>query len=122
MPDASQFSVDVERLDGDVAVVVLTGEVDLYTAPRFKDVVMHSIDDGVQRVVVDLTGATFIDSTALGVLVSAGKRLRPGQGTLAIACPDGNIRRILQITGLDGVFTIRPDRAAALETLAADRE
>jgi anti-sigma B factor antagonist len=116
MPDASQFSVDVERLEGDVAVVVLTGEVDLYTAPRFKDVVMHSIDDGAQRVVIDLTGATFIDSTALGVLVSAGKRLR--QGVLAIACLDGNIRRILEITGLDGVFAISPSRAAALEALA----
>lgn len=118
MPEAPQFAVDVERLDGDVAVVALTGEVDLYTAPTFKDVVMRSIDEGARGVVVDLTDATFIDSTALGVLVSAGKRLRPGQGALAIACPDGNIRRILQITGLDGVFAIRPDRAGALETLA----
>jgi anti-sigma B factor antagonist len=118
MPDASQFSVDVERLEGDVAVVVLAGEVDLYTAPRFKDAVMHSIDDGVQRVIIDLTGATFIDSTALGVLVNAGKRLRLRQGVLAIACLAGNIRRILEITGLDGVFAICPSRAAALEALA----
>ena len=120
MPDASQFSADVERLEGDVAVVALTGEVDLYTAPRFKDVVMHSIDDGVQRVVIDLTGATFIDSTALGVLVSAGKRLRLRQGVLAIACLDGSIRRILEITGLDGVFAICPSRATALESLALE--
>ena len=117
MPDASQFAVDVE-LDGDVAVVVLAGEIDLYTAPRFKDVVMHSIDDGAQRVVVDLTGATFIDSTALGVLVGAGKRLHLVQGALAIACLNGNIRRILEITGLDGVFAICPTRAEALEALA----
>jgi anti-sigma B factor antagonist len=121
MPDAPQFAVDVERLEGAVAVVVLVGEVDLYTAPKFKDVVMHSIDDGARGVVVDLTGATFIDSTALGVLVSAGKRLRPQRGALAIACLDGNIRRILEITGLGGVFAICPNRAAALEALALKR-
>ena len=120
MPDASQFAVDAERLADDVAVVALAGEVDLYTAPRFKEVIMHSIDDGALRVVVDLTGATFIDSTALGVLVSAGKRLRLRQGALAIACLDGNIRRILEITGLDGVFAICPSRAEAVGSLALE--
>jgi anti-sigma B factor antagonist len=115
MADGPQFAVALERPADDVAVVVLAGEVDLYTAPRFKDVLLQAIDDGALRVVVDLAGVTFIDSTALGVLVSGGKRLNRRSGSLAIGCPDEKIRRILEITGLDTVFGVYPTREEALE-------
>ncbi len=119
MTDGPQFAVALERAAGDVAVVVLAGEVDLYTAPRFKDVLLQAIDDGALRVVVDLTDVTFIDSTALGVLVSGGKRLNQAAGSLAIGCPDQKIRRILEITGLDTVFAVCATREEALAAAAA---
>ena len=118
MADGPQFAVALERLSDDVAVVVVTGEVDLYTAPRFKDVLLQTIDDGALQVVVDLAGVTFIDSTALGVLVSGGKSLDRRSGSLAISCPDEKIRRILEITGLDTVFGVFATREEALEAPA----
>ena len=118
MVDGQQFAVALERSDDGVAVVVLSGEVDLYTAPRFKEVLFQAIDEGGSLVVVDLSGVSFIDSTALGVLVSGGRRLEQTAGALAIGCPDEKIRRILEITGLDTVFGIYPSRGEALAAAA----
>ena len=75
---------------------------------------------------VDLSNATFIDSTTLGVLMGAVKRLRPAGGELAIACHDPNIRKIFEITLLDRVFEIfdtpgRRRRAPARPRRAAVR-
>jgi anti-sigma B factor antagonist len=119
MADGQQFAVTLERPTDDVAVVILAGEVDLYTAPRFREVLLQSIDDGAEHVVIDLTDVSFIDSTALGVLVSGGKRLQQTAGRLAIGCPDEKIRRILEITGLDTVFAVYPTREAAVEAQRA---
>ena len=114
MTDGQQFTVALERAPSGAAVVVLSGEVDLYTAPRFKDALFQAIDAGAPQVVVDLSGVSFIDSTALGVLVSGGKRLQQSAGALAIGCPDAKLRRILEITGLDTVFGVYPSRDEAL--------
>ena len=118
MTDGQQFAVALERADNGVAVVALAGEVDLYTAPRFREALFQAIDEGGPVVVVDLTGVSFIDSTALGVLVSGGRRLEQTAGTLAIGCPDERIRRILEITGLDTVFGVYATRAEALAAAA----
>ena len=67
------------------------------------------IEGGAASVVVDLGKVTFIDSTALGVLVSGAKRVRPHNGTLDIVCIDENIIRIFEITGLDRIFGIYPE-------------
>jgi anti-sigma B factor antagonist len=114
MADGQQFAVTLDRPTNDVAVVILVGEVDLYTAPRFREVLLQTIDEGAERVVIDLTDVSFIDSTALGVLVSGGKRLQESAGKLAIGCPDEKIRRILEITGLDTVFAVFPTRDEAV--------
>jgi len=96
--------------------LALQGEVDIYSAPQFKEVMIQSIDEGAKHIVVDLAGVTFIDSTALGVLVSGAKRVRPQNGTLDIVCHDENITRIFEITGLDRIFGIYPTREKALES------
>jgi anti-sigma B factor antagonist len=67
-------------------------------------------------VIVDLSGVTFIDSTALGVLVSGAKRVRPRNGNLDIVCTDENIIRIFEITGLDRIFGIFASRSEALSS------
>jgi len=87
-------------------VVGLTGEVDLYTAPELKSELLRIVAEDPERIVVDLSGATFVDSTTLGVLLGAVKRLRMSGGELVIVCSDLNIRRILSITLLDRAFTI----------------
>ena len=115
MEERPQFLVGYEKPSESIGVVVLEGEIDIYSAPQFKEVLVNGIEDGARRVVVDLTGVTFIDSTALGVLVSGAKRVRPRNGSLDIVCTDENIIRIFEITGLDRIFGIYPSRDEALK-------
>ena len=111
------FDINTEQLGDDSYVISLAGEVDLYTAPEFKQQLLDVISQGGKNVVVDFTNTTFIDSTTLGVLVGGVKRLRPTGGSLALVCTDDNITKIFEITGLDRVFPIHSSRADALESL-----
>jgi anti-sigma B factor antagonist len=111
------FSVRTEQLSGDAYLIALTGEVDLYTAPEFKQELLDAIAKGAKHVVVDLSGTTFIDSTTLGVLVGGVKRLRTNDGQLSLICSDRNITKIFEITGLDRVFTIHSTRDEAVSAL-----
>jgi anti-sigma B factor antagonist len=111
------FDIKTEELDGDTYVIALGGEVDLYTAPEFKQQLLEVIRQGAKDVVVDFSDTTFIDSTTLGVLVGGVKRLRTNDGRLSLVCADRNITKIFEITGLDRVFTIHPTRAAAVAHL-----
>jgi len=115
MEERPQFRVDLEKPAEGVGVIVLEGEIDIYSAPQFKEVLLNGIEDGAQRVIVDLTAVTFIDSTALGVLVSGAKRVRPKNGNLDIVCTDENIIRIFEITGLNRIFGNYPTRDEAVK-------
>ncbi len=115
MEERPQFRVEYVMPSADVGVVVLEGEIDIYSAPQFKEVLLNGIEGGARRVIVDLSEVTFIDSTALGVLVSGAKRVRPRNGNLDIVCTDENIIRIFEITGLDRIFGIYPTRGEAVE-------
>ena len=108
------FHIQDAEIDADTHVIELGGEVDLYTAPEFKERMVELIESGKKRIVVDLSKATFIDSTTLGVLVGGVKRLRPSGGSLALVCTDQNISKIFEITGLDRVFPIHSSRDDAL--------
>jgi anti-sigma B factor antagonist len=87
-------------------VVVAEGELDLYTSPRLRESLTERIDGGARQLMVDLGGVTFVDSTALGVLVSALKRVRAEGGDLELRAPTPSARKVLEITGLNRVFTI----------------
>jgi anti-sigma B factor antagonist len=113
------FDIKTEHTGGDVHVIALTGEIDLYTAPEFKQQLLDVIAKGGKQVIVDLTDTTFIDSTTLGVLVGGVKRLRPNGGQLTIVCSDRNITKIFEITGLNRVFPIHATREEALESVGA---
>jgi anti-sigma B factor antagonist len=107
------FDINTEQVD-DAYVIALAGEVDLYTAPEFKQQLLDVIAKGAKEVIVDFSDTTFIDSTTLGVLVGGVKRLRTNDGQLSLVCSDRNITKIFEITGLDRVFTIYPTRDEAL--------
>ena len=113
------FSVSTEVVEEGIAVIDLKGEVDLYTAPEFKQHLLEQVENGVLRVVVDFSDTTFIDSTTLGVLVGGVKRLRPVGGQLILVCSDRNIVKIFEITGLHRVFEIHSTREDALEAARA---
>jgi anti-sigma B factor antagonist len=111
------FDIKTEQLQDDAYVISLAGEVDLYTAPEFKQQLLEVIAQGGKQVVVDFSSTTFIDSTTLGVLVGGVKRLRTNDGQLTLVCSDRNITKIFEITGLDRVFTIYPTRDEAVAEL-----
>lgn len=115
---AIEFGIDDERVDEATHAVVVHGEVDLFTAPEFKERISALIDAGVRRVLVDLTDVTFIDSSSLGVLIGAHKRLaaeaaEDGPG-LIVVCSDRAIVNTFRITGLDQVFPIVATREDAV--------
>ena len=116
------FDVKTDKVDDATYVISLTGEVDLYTAPEFKQQLLDVIGQGGKDVVVDFSNTTFIDSTTLGVLVGGVKRLRAQEGRLALVCSDRNITKIFEITGLDRVFTIYPTRDEALAKTGASSQ
>jgi anti-sigma B factor antagonist len=111
---AIEFAIEDRPIDGDTHVVAVSGEVDLFTAPEFKQRVMAPIAAGVEHVIVDLTETAFIDSSSLGVLIGAHRRLKARGGRLVVACDDEVIVKTFRITGLDGVFKLVDSVEAAL--------
>src|SRR5581483_7018901 len=95
------------RSHDDHTIVTISGEIDLYTAPRLHGELAALIADGKPaRVVVDMSGVEFCDSTGMNVLLSCLRRARERGGELEIAAPKPAVRKILQVTGLDSVFTL----------------
>jgi anti-sigma B factor antagonist len=118
MGDRLPFCVELTVLPDERAVVALTGEVDLYTSPRFREVLFEGIDGGARRVVLDLALVTFVDSTAISVLVEGVNRLRLAGGSLAVVCGGGSVRRVLEIAGLRRVLEVYQTRDDALRETA----
>jgi anti-sigma B factor antagonist len=87
-------------------VLEVGGEVDLYTAPELRERLTALVEGGNRRIVVDLGRVEFLDSTGLGVLVGALRRLRGVDGELALVCAQERLLKIFRITGLDRVFTL----------------
>jgi anti-sigma B factor antagonist len=112
---AIEFAIEDRRAADGIHVVTVTGEIDLFTAPEFKQRMGRPIDDGVTRLIVDLTATTFIDSSSLGVLIGAHRRLRQRGGSLVVVCDNEAIVKTFKITGLDGVFTLVPSLDDALD-------
>ena len=117
-----EFAVTEHPIDGERHVLAVRGEIDLFTAPELKQVLAESIEASRIRIIVDLTETTFLDSTALGVLIGAVKRLRSRDGALAIVNVDENIAKTFEITGLDQIFTIVPTREEAVDAVDPARD
>lgn len=110
------MELDIQiKHDPNQCELVLKGEIDVYTAPKLKAELVATIESGCANVVVDLEGVTFIDSSGLGVLVSALRRARERGGAVRIVCTRENILKIFRITGLDKVFPVFSDLAEARE-------
>ena len=103
---AVEFAITDRKVDSATHIVAVTGEIDLFTAPEFKQHMSAPIDAGCANLVVDLSATTFIDSSSLGVLIGAHRRLKLRGGSLVVVCDNEAIVKTFRITGLDGVFTL----------------
>jgi anti-sigma B factor antagonist len=111
------FQIADEEVDG-IPVVSASGEIDVATAPPLRDRLQSLTAAGRSTVVVDLLGVTFLDSTALGVLVGALKRCRESGGELPLVITEPRILKVFEITGLTGVFPIHASVEDAVRSVA----
>lgn len=100
-----QMTID-DRIEDDRAVISVSGEVDVYTAPTLREHILNAINDGASTIVVDLSSVSFMDSTGLGVLVGGLKRLRQSDGSLHVVCDSEPVLKIFRVTGLMDVFGV----------------
>ncbi|WP_225755043.1 STAS domain-containing protein [Actinotalea sp. Marseille-Q4924] len=103
------------RANGDRTVVEVTGEIDVYTAPALREELSSLIDAESTNLVVDLTQVSFMDSTGLGVLVGALKKVRTLGGDLQLVISQEKILKVFRITALTQVFTIHPTLEESLQ-------
>ena len=102
------------RTSGARTVVQVTGEIDVYTAPLLREELASLIDAEHRELLVDLTGVGFMDSTGLGVLVGALKKVRTLGGDLQLVISSEKLLKVFRITALTQVFTIHETLDAAL--------
>jgi len=95
-------------------IIEAGGEIDVYTAPRLREAIVTAIEAGQLRLVIDVEKVDFLDSTGLGVLVGALKRVRADGGSLDIVCTHDRLLKIFAITGLDKVFGLHSSVDEAL--------
>jgi anti-sigma B factor antagonist len=91
-------------------VLAVEGELDLSTSPELREALV-TLGSEHARIAIDLRAVTFMDSTALGVIVAAMKHARERGGELALVGPNGSPRKVLSITALDQIVPIVEDPA-----------
>lgn len=112
-PTNTALGIISRELDARTSIVTIEGELDLARAPSFKGAMFDALESGHDQLVVDLSPTTFMDSTALGVLVGVDRSLDVG-ARLAIACAHPNLLKIFELSGIDGTFAIFPTLDEAL--------
>ncbi len=111
------INVAVHGEEGRPYTVEVSGEIDVYTSPKVKDTIGDLIDRGHYLLVIDLEHVRYIDSTGLGVLIGALKRVREFGGSVALVCTNPQIKKIFDITGLVKIFGIYDSEASAAKAL-----
>jgi len=110
------FKIEADS-EGALQIVSVSGELDQGTEPQLREALATALDRGDGPVLVNLTACRFIDSTGLGLLVEAKRRLGEAQRRFAVCCPDEDVRRLLELTGIDeavGLFDTLDEAVAAL--------
>ena len=106
-PANPALDLDVDAtVDGSKATVAIRGELDVYTAPKLRGRLHELLDEGVSEITLDLADLSFIDSSGLGVIVGALKRLRERDGNLVLRAPSRSTSKVLEITGLSRILDV----------------
>lgn len=111
--ETMRIETSLRNRDG-VPILDVTGEIDIYTTPQFKEAVSAAIDENKPAIVINMANVTYMDSSGFGTLLSATKRLRPVDGALYLANCNDSIQRMLQITRLNTIFGVYPSEDDAL--------
>jgi anti-sigma B factor antagonist len=112
------FRISYDFANDAVHVIRVSGDVNFGAAPELKKWILDRVQAGDRRLIVDLCAASFIDSTAIGVLVGALKRLQDAGGTLAVVCATANVRTTFEVVGIEHVITMYSSSDDALAAFA----
>ena len=112
--EAPNFDLSEDELDEHTVVIRVAGEIHATTAPEFSERLNAAIASGRTRVVLDLTGVEFIDSTGLSVLLNGLRRVTRQRGRMALVCTNPTVLRLFEVTKMDTTFTIVDSRDEAL--------
>ena len=105
LEESVDLKLDTHNKDG-IEIVDVEGEIDVYTAPRLRELLIDLVNNGHYQLIVNMEKVEFLDSTGLGVLVGGLKRVRAHDGSLDLVCTQERILKIFRITGLTKVFGI----------------
>ena len=98
-------------------IISVQGEIDVYTSPRVKEIINELIEQGHFNLIINLEGVRYIDSTGLGVLIGALKKVRENEGSINLICTNPQIKKIFNITGLVKIFGIHKNEEEALKNI-----
>lgn len=110
------------RRDAAVPIIDLEGEVDAYTAGRFREVMLEQIEDGKPDLIISMAKVEYIDSSGLGALVGGLKRASEHNGRIVLVCSGPQVRKVFEITGLEKVFPIFESEEDAVNSFAQSSE
>jgi anti-sigma B factor antagonist len=114
-----RFRTHERDVDERTSIIAVEGEIHVSTAPEFSGVLAASLESGHTRLVLDLSGVMFIDSTGLSVLLNTLRRVTRAGGAMALVCSNPTVLRLFEITKLDSTFDIQPTRDAAIARVQA---
>ena len=120
MEDFVDLKLDHHTKDSN-EIVDVEGEIDVYTAPRLRELLIELVNKGHFRLIVNMEKVEFLDSTGLGVLVGGLKRVRAHDGSLDLVCTQERILKIFRITGLTKVFGIHDTVDEAIDARKAEK-
>jgi anti-sigma B factor antagonist len=113
-----ESGLEIDSSHPPVVVIRLSGEVDVFSAPRLREKVIELVNQGHRLLVVDLDAVDFLDSTGLGVLVGGLKRLRSHDGDMNLVCNEPRLLRLFALTRLESAFAIHRTLADAISSFA----
>jgi anti-anti-sigma factor len=111
------FRATVAEVGGQIALVSVSGDLDLYVETELRDALASAADLRVRTVVVDVSGVSFMDSTICGILMAEAKRLGRGRKTLVLVSNDNFAARVLAVAGIDQIVPVYPTLHAAFQAL-----
>jgi anti-sigma B factor antagonist len=109
------FRADYTVTDDGIVIMELSGSLDVATAPKMRDLLVGLVDEGHYRLVLEMSGVSFVDSIGLGIFVGMVHRLRPHDGSLSVAAPSAQARKVFEITQLVRVIPFYTDADAAID-------
>jgi len=113
-----RLETGLREIDG-MKILNVAGEIDVYTAPQFKEAVDGIIAAGQKHLIIEMGDVTYMDSSGFGTLLSATRRLRPQGGTINLVNCNTSIDRILRITRLNMVFATHDSLDDAIKATQA---